>query len=129
MNNPEKSYVSLEQHVCPACGAPHAVGVLFDKRLHNSLYRTTTTGYSLCPEHQKLSDDSYLLLVEIDERKSTFGADGSLQPSGAYRTGTIIGLKRKAAAQILTTPTDKHQLIYIDCAAVEKIKQLQESAV
>ncbi|HHW2678374.1 hypothetical protein [Pseudomonas aeruginosa] len=57
----DKSHVSLEQHVCLVCGTGFDTGaILLDKRLRASMERHTATGWGLCPEHQKLSDDGLL---------------------------------------------------------------------
>src|SRR3546814_18826039 len=75
----DKSHVSLEQHACLVCGARFDTGaILLDKRLRASMERPTATGWGLCPEHQKLSDDGFVALVECDPQRS-----GS--PSGADR--------------------------------------------
>ncbi len=49
----DKSYVSLEQHVCLVCGHAYDTGnLLLDKRLRASMQRHTTTGMGLCPDDQ-----------------------------------------------------------------------------
>ena len=63
----DKSHVSLERHVCLVCGTAFDTGsILLDKRLRASMERYTTTGWDLCAEHQKLSDDGFVALVECD---------------------------------------------------------------
>lgn len=59
----DKSHVSLEQHVCLVCGAAFDTGaILLDRRLRASMKHHTATGWGLCPEHQKLSDDGFVAL-------------------------------------------------------------------
>ena len=63
----DKSHVSLEQHVCLVCGTRFDTGaILLDRRLRASMERHTATGWGLCPEHQKLSDEGFVALVECD---------------------------------------------------------------
>ena len=51
----EKSYVSLEQHICPVCLKTFDTGnLLFDEQLRNIFERYTVTGYELCEEHKKV---------------------------------------------------------------------------
>ena len=60
----EKSHVSLEQHVCLVCGVKYDTSsILLDKRLRASLEHHTTTGWGLCDEHQKPSNDGFVALV------------------------------------------------------------------
>ncbi len=57
----DKSHVSMKQHVCLVCGLAFDSGaILLDKRLRASMERHTTTGWSLCVEHQKLADDGFV---------------------------------------------------------------------
>lgn len=90
----DKSHVSLEQHVCLVCGASFDTGaILLDKRLRASMERHTATGWGLCPEHQKLSDDGCVALVECDPQRSgsPSGAD-RMKPEQAYRTARLLML-------------------------------------
>ena len=93
----DKSHVSLEQHVCLVCGTAFDTGaILLDKRLRASMERHTATGWGLCPEHQKLSDDGFVALVECDPQRSGSQASGRMKPEQAYRTGRLAHLKREA---------------------------------
>ena len=86
----DKSHVSLEQHVCLVCGTAFDTGaILLDKRLRASMERHTTTGWGLCPEHQKLFDDGFVALVECDPQRSGSQAGGRMKPEQAYRTGRL----------------------------------------
>lgn len=82
----DKSHASLEQHVCLVCGARFDTGaILLDKRLRASMERHTATDWGLCPEHQKLSDDGFVALVECDPQRSS-------SPSGADRMKPRTGV-------------------------------------
>lgn len=68
----DKSYVTLEQHVCVVCAKPFDTNaLLLHRRLAPVFERHTVTGWGLCPEHQKLKDDGFVALVEIDRAKSS----------------------------------------------------------
>ncbi|SFE17291.1 hypothetical protein SAMN03159379_07464, partial [Variovorax sp. NFACC26] len=44
----EKSHVSMEQHLCLVCGLGFDTGgILFDRRLRQSMQRHTVTGWGL----------------------------------------------------------------------------------
>ncbi len=93
----EKSYVSLERHVCVVCCVPYETGaLLIDRRLLESLEKYTTTGWGLCPEHLKLYEDGYVALVECGNGKPSIG--DRLKPEDALRTGDFAHLKRDAFA-------------------------------
>ena len=121
----DKSHVSLEQHVCLVCGTRFDTGgVLLDRRLRASMERHTATGWGLCPEHQKLSDDGFVALVECDPQRSGSPAGGGrVKPEQAYRTGRLAHLKREAFAQVFDVPIAADQ----PCVFVEPgvIVQLQ----
>ena len=121
----DKSHVSLEQHVCLVCGAAFDTGaVLLDRRLRASMKRHTTTGWGLCPEHQKLSDDGFVALVECDPQRSGSPAGAArVKPEQAYRTGCLAHLKRAVFAKVFNVPIEDEQ----PCVFVEPgvIKQLQ----
>lgn len=74
-----KSNVAKEMHFCPVCGQTHAVGILLDRRLKDSLEPETVTGCSLCPEHAKLDQDGYIALVVTADVPE----DGEKLPNGA----------------------------------------------
>ncbi|MFM5701041.1 ATPase [Aeromonas dhakensis] len=121
----DKSHVSLEQHVCLVCGVAYDTGaILLDKRLRASLEHHTATGWGLCPEHQKLSDDGFVALVECDPQRSGSPAvDGRVKPEQAYRTGRLAHLKREVFTQVFNAPIAAD----LPCVFVEPgvIEQLQ----
>ena len=107
----DKSHVSLERHVCLVCGVTYDTGnLLLDKRLRASLERHTTTGWGLCAEHQKLSDDGFVALVECDPQRSGSPAgSGRLKPEQAYRTGKLAHLERHVFASMFNVPIEANQ--------------------
>ncbi len=91
----DQSQVSLEQHACLVCGTAFDTGaILLDKRLRASMERHTATGWGLCSEHQKLSDDGFVALVECDPQRSGSQAGGRMKPEQTYRTGRLVHLRR-----------------------------------
>ena len=120
-----KSHVSLEQHQCTVCGCTYDTGVvLLHKKLRQTLEQHTLTGCGLCPEHQKLFDEGYVALVEVDPELSRFGSNGSLTAKTAYRTGTIAHIRREVFKQIFTTPLDDDcALAFVDPAVVALLKE------
>jgi hypothetical protein len=101
MNN--KSYVGLEQHICPVCTKTHDVGVLLDRRLKNTLERNNVTGWGLCEEHKKQADEGYRFLVGCDESKSDLN-NNHIKLENAYRTGEIVSIKSIVWNKIFNVP-------------------------
>ena len=123
----EKSHVSLEQHVCLVCGTRFDTGaVLLDRRLRASMERHTATGWGLCPEHQKLSDDGFVALVECDPQRSGSPAGGGrVKPEQAYRTGRLAHLKREAFAQVFNVPIAADQpCVYVEPGVIEQLQTM-----
>lgn len=125
----ERSHVSMEQHLCIVCGKPYDTGaILLDKRLRQSLERTTLTGSGLCPEHDKLHKDGFLALVGVDPTKSA-EKNGRMQQEDAYRTGTVMHIKREAAKRILVNVPDENialPMMFCDQAAIDQIQRMQK---
>ncbi|EMB4104958.1 ATPase [Pseudomonas aeruginosa] len=123
----DKSHVSLEQHVCLVCGTRFDTGaILLDRRLRASMERHTATGWGLCPEHQKLSDDGFVALVECDPQRSGSPAGGGrVKPEQAYRTGRLAHLKREAFAQVFDVPIAADQpCVFVEPGVIEQLQTL-----
>jgi len=123
----EKSHVSLEQHVCLVCGVTFDTGaILLDKRLRPSMERYTTTGWGLCAEHQKLSDDGFVALIECDPQRSgsPSGTDG-MKPEQAYRTGRLAHLQRDVFARVFNVPIAADQpCVFIEPGVIERLQSM-----
>ncbi|MGU1062136.1 ATPase [Pseudomonas aeruginosa] len=122
----EKSHVSLEQKVCLVCGTAFDTGtILLHKHLRAVLEQHTTTGWGLCPEHQRLFSEGFVALIECDPLRSG-SPKGHLKPEQAYRTGRLIHLRREVFASLFNVPIKDDQA----CVFVEPdiIEQLQEMA-
>lgn len=127
----EKSHVSLEQHVCLLCGVAFDTGnILLDKRLRASMERHTAAGWGLCPEHQKLSDDGFVALVECDPQRSGSPADGGrLKPEQAYRTGRLAHLKRDVFAEVFNVPIASNQpCVFVEPGVIEQLQSMVSPA-
>ncbi|KAF1042526.1 ATPase [Xylophilus sp.] len=122
----DKSYVSLEQRVCLVCGTPFDTGsLLLDKRRRASMKRHTTTGWGLCPEHQKLFDDGFVALVECDPARSGAPADGRMRPEQAYRTGRVAHLRRTAFTQVFNVPIeDKQACVFVEPGVLDQLQAM-----
>ena len=125
----EKSYVTIEQHVCAVCGQPYDTGaILLDKKLRPRFDRNTVTGTGFCPEHQKVPDDGFVILIEIDPTKSEIASGGQrCDPSKAYRTGNLVYLKREAADRIFNTPVKT--TAFVDAEVIAKLQSMQKELV
>lgn len=123
----DKSHVSLEQHVCLVCGVRFDTGtLLLDRRLRASMERHTATGWGLCPEHQKLSDDGFVALIECDPQRSGSPAGGGrVKPEQAYRTGRLAHLKREAFAQVFNVPIAADQpCVFVEPGVIEQLQTI-----
>jgi hypothetical protein len=128
----EKSHVSLEQHVCWVCGSTYDTGgILIDKRLRACLDRFTITGWGLCPAHQDLFEKGFIALVEFDPAQSGDPLPGDrVQPQKAYRTGTVMHVRRAVAAEVFNISLDPElPCVFVEIGAIEKLQALIEAAV
>ncbi len=125
----DKSHVSLEQHLCLVCGVAYDTGsILLDKRLRARLEHHTTTGWGLCAEHQKLSDDGFVALVECDPQRS--GSPGDrLKPEQAYRTGRLAHVKRDVFATVFNVPIAADlAFVFVEPGMIERLETMVEPA-
>lgn len=127
----DKSYVSMEQHVCLVCGVPFDTGsLLLDKRLRASLERHTVTDWGLCPEHQKRFSEGFIALVECDpERSGISSGNTRLKPENAYRTGRIAHVKRHVFDSVFNTPVPADQaVIFTEPGVIDNLQLMANSA-
>lgn len=123
----DKSFVTMEQKLCPICGKTHDSGaLLLDKRMRNKFEMHTVTGYDLCKECDAKNKEGYIALVVIDPEKSK-PKDGKLNTENAYRTGGVIHMKRDAAARMFKDIPIELPMIFIDIELGEKLRIMSES--
>lgn len=109
----EKSYVSMEQHVCYVCGKTYDTGsILLDRRLRASMKRNTVTGYGICEEHKAKIDEGYVILIECADQY------------GSNRTGQLAYVKQDRFKDIFNSePPEKH-IAFAEQGVIEKLKGL-----
>lgn len=122
----DKSYVTLEQRQCVVCGTTYDTGsLLLDKRLRDCFDHYTVTGTGLCPEHDKLFKDGYLALVGCDEKKTKVAGGKVMKPEDAYRTGTIVHIRKTVAREIFNIEIpDKLPMMFCDEEVVAKLQAM-----
>ena len=123
----DKSHVSLEQHVCLVCGVRFETGnILLDRCLRASMEHHTATGWGLCAEHQKLSDDGFVALIECDPQRIGLPAGGeNVKPEQAYRTGRLAHLKREVFARVFNVPITANQpCVFVEPGVIEQLQSM-----
>lgn len=100
--------------------------ILLDKRLRASMEQHTATGWGLCPEHQKLSDDGFVALVECDPQRSVSpAASGRVKPEQANRTGRLAHLKREVFAKVFNAPVAADQpCVFVEPGVIEQLQAM-----
>ncbi len=121
----EKSHVSMETAVCPACGKEHDTGtILLDRRLRQSLERKTCTHWALCPEHKQQVDDGFVLLVGIDPDKSKYAVGDNMLPQDVYRTGDIVAIKEHAFNHVFNAVAPPRHVAFVEPAVITRLQTL-----
>ena len=120
----DKSHVSLEQRVCIVCGKPYDTGcILLDRRLRQVFNTHTTTGWGLCPEHQKLHEEGFIALIECDAEKSGNPAPGgTVKPENAHRTGLIAQIRREAFSKVFDLPYTDRPCVFVEVGTIERLQ-------
>ena len=109
------------------CGTAFDTGnILLDRRLRASMKHHTTTGWGLCPKHQRLFSEGFVALVECDpQRSGTPSGSGLMKPDQAYRTGRLAHLKRDAFARASNAPlAADHPCVPVQLRAIEQLQAM-----
>lgn len=134
-NDSDKSWVGMEQHVCPICGAVFDTGaLLLDKRMRKTFGHKNITGYGLCPEHNKLYADGFTAMVGCDPDKSERLENGRIRAEQASRTGAVMHIRRTVWPQLFgePAPTDAEgeplAMVFCDQALIDQLQAMQAQA-
>ncbi len=115
-----KSYVTMETHICWVCGKEHDTGtILMDRRSAKVFDQHTVTGHSLCPEHQKLYDEGYVALIEVKNH-----VRGSLKLEDANRTGRVAHMRRNVFKDVTGMDSKSHPIIFVEDGFVAQLEKL-----
>jgi hypothetical protein len=123
----DKSHVSLEQRVCQVCGVAFDTGsILLDKRLRASMQHRTTTGWGLCPDHQRMFAEGFIALIEFDPLRSGKPKDGvRLNSEEAFRTGRLAHIKRSAFNAVFSVEIDADQAcVFVEPGIIERLQAM-----
>lgn len=98
----KKEVAALEQKICIVCGKCHDTGIILIDGHGRPIFSddTVVTGYHLCEEHQKMFDEGYIALIEINPERSNLSEDGILEPKDVYRTGAVVHIKKSLADKL-----------------------------
>ncbi len=122
-----KSYVSMEQQICPVCCKVFDSGaILVDKQLKASMEDHTITGYDLCKDCKKFQERGFIALVELHGRKSVKPI--LLKDAAEFRTGNYAHIKKEAFVGIFTCPPPDNGVAFIDVGTIDKLREMQEGA-
>ena len=115
-----KSYVTIEQAICPVCGIPHDTGtILLDRRLQPTFERKTATRYELCPEHEKLRDDGFVALIECSNQPQRL--------ADANRTGNIAHIRAEVFTRVFNVPVPEKLIAFVEIGVIDKLKEMTAS--
>lgn len=120
----EKSFVTEASALCPVCCKECNTGdILLNTQLSNTFERVTCVGWGdMCPEHQKLRDEGYVALVEVDLSKS----GRPVTYNSAYRTGRLAHVRRSAWDNMFTTPPPDGGVCMIESGTMDAIKKAHD---
>jgi hypothetical protein len=120
----DKSYVTLERKVCPACGIEHNSGaILMDNRMRDRFEPSTVTGWGLCDDDAAKVEEGFVILVGAN---APDGAD-TLTPSNADRTGDLMYLRREVAENMFNIP-EVPDMVFVAPEVVDMLKKMAAEA-
>ena len=125
-----KSFVAIEQKMCPICGVVHShdCGLLLDKRLKESMDSHVTTGYGLCEEHDRLFKEGYIALVGVSNNPNS--TQQTLTQETANRTGSLCHIRKAVFQQMFGLPEEATNLpmVFVQEAVIDMLKEKQKEA-
>jgi hypothetical protein len=88
--------------------------------------RHTTTGWGLCPEHERLRSEGFVALVECDpQRSGGRSSDGLMKPEQAYRTGRLAHLKREVFTRVFNVAIAAEQpVVFVEPDVIEQLQAM-----
>ena len=122
-----KSYATVETKQCPVCGELHDSGaVLLDTKLRERFERETCTGFALCPTHQNIINDGYIVLVGADEP----ARKGKVKLEQANLTGEAVFVRKEVAEQMFDLPEhmELESIMLADPAVIKILMHMQSTA-
>ena len=126
----DKSYVSMEQGVCIVCNKQYNTDtILMDRSMRNSMNPETLTHVGICPEHQEVIDDGYIILIGVDAEKSriTMGTE-TVKPEDAWRTGNNAYIKREAWEHAVDIPVPADGIAYVENEVIMMLNDMNDEA-
>lgn len=118
-----KSFVGLEQAMCPVCGCTHDTGILLNRRLKEVFRGPVVTHWAMCPEHQGLKEKGFVALVEFDPARSELKG-GTASVDGAYRTGPIAHLRREAFELVFGMEPHPSMMTFVEEGVIDKLRAM-----
>lgn len=120
-----KSHVGLETKLCPVCYKTHETGaLLIDMKLTKRFERHAITGFDLCEEHAKMSEE-YIALVET--LPPPLGVH-VLSPENATPTGAYAHIRRSAWSKVFNTRCPDLPMVYVDQGVLEHLQKMTEGS-
>lgn len=138
----EKSYVTMEQHICAVCGHPYDTGaIIMDRQVRDRFGPRTVTGhknrgeskvkpyYGVCPEHQKQLDEGYVFIVGCNEGRSTVQTNGhdeqdTILPGDEHRTGEIVAIRLELWDKIFCVPPPSKGISFAPPEAIAMLRNI-----
>ena len=85
----------------------------------------SVTRRQACPEHQGLSDDGFVALVECCPLRSGPQTSGCMKPEQGYHTGRLARLKREMFADVFNVPIeDKQPCMFVEPGVIEQLQAM-----
>jgi len=117
-----KSYVTMEQKMCPVCGKEHDTNALLLDQRRRECFEMKTTTYGQCDKCKK---KGYVTMLAIDPNKSV--VDGAtIHVNNAHKTGEVIHLRKKVFTKIFNASLPPDDMCYVKPEVVTMLKKMKK---
>jgi hypothetical protein len=130
----DKSFVTLVQAICIVCNKPFdtnelAIDLRLKERFEMHTVMTDKDGkcqLGLCPEHQRMKDEGFVALVEIDPEKSGISeaTEQIDDPHNAYRTGIVAHVKRRVWDKVFDMLCPEGAVAFVQPGVIQHLQSL-----
>lgn len=114
----------MEKFRCPCCGKEHeeGAGIILYGRLKDDIEAPRfTESYKECAECSEKFKE-YVGLIGIDPKKSEV-RDERVTLAGAYRTGSIMWIRKKVFGEMFNVNPDTNKFVFVEQALINTMEE------
>lgn len=113
-------FVGMQVMTCQICGREHSHGasILLNRRFKPIKDEELQGGYHLCEDDEKMFNQGYIALIEVDPSKS------KTEEGVFWRTGQIVHVRKELAASLFPQmELNGHPLAHVEIGIIDNLRK------